>query len=444
MTASIGFKRGSGGISQTRWRHIVPVVFLLYTISYLDRVNIGMALPSLSKDLGLTPTQSGFVGGVFFWGYIIGCFSAGWLVPRFGAKRIVLYALVTWGLFAIGTGLSYDFHALVIMRFLLGLAEGPVWTSVAALLSQWFLVSERGRAFAFWNLSLPVGALLSGPLSGLLLSYTSWHVMLVLEGLPAWIWAVVWWRSIPNGLDQADWLPSEERQHLQKGLAAEQAKFGVALRSTDWRGMWRHPVVWLVLGAEAALLVVMYGFGLWLPSVIKTASAMKIGSVGLLSALPYLASVIGLVLISESSDRFRERRLHAAVPLITVGILLFAGSHISQSLIVIQMVLFTLAGFFMFVTLPLISAMLVDMLPRAHVAPAIAFTGGVSNLFGGFVGPLMVGWLKSATGSFSLAFSMLGAFGLVGGIFILAVRVRMPVSGETHDDGVTGAVALKR
>ncbi|HEY1611220.1 MAG TPA: MFS transporter, partial [Paraburkholderia sp.] len=223
------------GSTMTRWLRIMPIVFLLYTIAYFDRVNIGMALPGITKDLGLSPSQAGLVAGIFFWGYLISFLAAGRLAPRLGAKRLIFYSLIGWGAFAMLAGFAHNLVELAAMRFMLGLCEGPVWTSLSLLLSQWFLRRERGRAFGLWNLSLPFGALLSGPVSGLVLTYTSWHVMLMIEGLPAWIWAAVWWRTIPASVDAAAWLEPGDRAHLARQLDAEQAEFAAVRAAADWR-----------------------------------------------------------------------------------------------------------------------------------------------------------------------------------------------------------------
>ncbi len=406
-----------------RWAHILPNVFIVYTISYLDRVNIATALPSMSKDLDLTSTQAGFIGGVFFWGYLISFMAGGWLANRFGAKRVTLVCLIAWGFFAIAGGFTTNFYELVATRVLLGLAEGPIWSSVSALLSQWFLKTERGRAFGIWNVSIPIGALIAGPLSGLVLSYSDWHTMLVIEGLPAWIWAIAWSRSIPDSPQSAAWLNDEERNTLLNGLAEEQAGFDATLGHVDWKGMIAHPGVWLLLVAKTFNNMVEYGFTLWLPTAIKDASSLPIGLVGLLSALPYLASAIGLAAVGMSSDRLRERRLHGAIPLMVLAGLLYTSAHLGSQPFPVLMLFLTLSGFFLFMTLPLIAVMYTEILPRRQAIAAIAFTGGIANLFGGFFGPMMVGWLKSITGDFSLAFSVLAVFGLVGGLLILAVRL---------------------
>jgi len=407
-------------IGRTRWLRILPVVFLAYTISFLDRVNIGMAMPSMAADLHLSPSQQGFVGGVFFWGYMPCFLACGWLSLRFGAKRVVMTSLLAWGLLSMATGLAGSFHQLVALRFLLGVAEGPLWTALLMLLSQWFVKSERGRAIGLWNLSMPVGAILSGPLSGFVLQYSNWHWMFVVGGLPAWIWAIVWWRSIPADRDRAAWLPHDERRRLDAALAQEGAELAAARVKPDWRGMLREPSVWLLLGATCFNNMMFYGFSLWLPTVLKTATGMNIASIGLLNAIPYVASSIGVVVCTRSSDLRKERRLHAAIPMIAGGILLFIGSRIDG--VVMKMGVFVLVGFVMYMTLPLISTMVTDFFPTRMAMPASATVGSFGNLFGGFVGPQLIGTLSQMTGNFALAFGLIGSFSVVGGLLILAIR----------------------
>jgi sugar phosphate permease len=414
--------RASALGSRIRWMRLVPVVFLVYTIAFFDRINIGLALPSMSHDLHLSPTEAGLAGGIFFWGYLITFLLAGWLAPRFGARQIIFVALIAWGACAMGTGLAQSFPQLLAMRFLLGAAEGPVWTSVAMLLAQWFVAPERARAFGLWNLCIPVGALIAGPLSGVILSYANWHAMFVLEGLPAWIWAFVWWRTIPRTLNDAVWLGAAERATLARALETEQAELR-RHRHGSWQDVLREPNVWLLLGAFSLINMVSYGFNLWLPSAIKAASGLDIGSIGLLAALPYLASTIGLVAITQSSDRHRERRYHAGIPMIAIGGLLGLGAYFGSDSLALEISTFTLMGFFLYMYLPLIFVFLTEILPRNMAIPAIAFVGGIGNLFGGFIGPTLVGWVRTETGSFTAAFIMLAICGAAGGFLTLLVRV---------------------
>ncbi len=419
---TVAFSESPG---KTRWVHLIPVIFLLYTIAFFDRVNIGMAMPSMSADLHLLPSQQGFVGGIFFWGYLPTFLACGWLSLRFGARRVVMASLLLWGLFSMATGLATSFYQLVALRFLLGMAEGPLWTAVLLLLSQWFLRSERGRAIGLWNVSLPVGAILSGPLSGIVLQYADWHWMFITGGLPAWIWAAVWWRSIPRDLDHATWLPAEERRQLEAGLAAEGVASAASRVKPDWHGMLRQPAVYLLLGATCFNNMLFYGFSLWLPTVLKAATSMNIASIGLVNALPYVAAAIGLVLCTRSSDRHKERRLHGAIPMIAAGILLVLGAHTDFGLL--KMSIFILVGFVMYMTLPLISTMVTDFFPSRMAMPASATIGSFGNLIGGFVGPQLIGSLNQITGNFTLAFTIIGALSVFGGLLIVAIR---PVRSE--------------
>lgn len=417
-----------------RWVRIAPVVFLMYTISFFDRVNIGLALPSITHDLHLSSAQAGLAGGVFFWGYFLTFLGAGWLAPRFGGRQVILVCLILWGALAMATGLAENFAELLVMRFLLGAAEGPVWTAASLLLSQWFVSRERGRAFGLWNLCIPVGALLAGPVSGLILSYFSWHVMFVFEGLPAWLWAVVWWLTIPKTLKHAEWLSTSERQALSRALASEQEHLSKQSR-LGWRQILVERNVWYLLCAFSLINMVSYGFSLWLPTAIKQANHLNIASVGLLSALPYLASIFGIVFITWSSDRRRERRYHTALPMVITGVLLWFGASFANHSPALQIFSYTLMGFFLFMFLPLMFSFVTEILPHEMSIPAIAFIGGIGNLFGGFVGPTIVGWVRGITGSFDAPFVMLAVFGVAGGLAMLLVR-------PTHDalmagDGVT-------
>jgi sugar phosphate permease len=404
-----------------RWLRIIPAVFLMYTISYFDRVNISLALPSMSRDLGLSPAEAGLAGGIFFWGYLLTFLAAGWLAPRFGPKRAVLWSLLAWGLCAMLTGLVRNANELFVIRFFLGAAEGPVWTSTAMLLSQWFVKSERARAFGLWNLCIPIGALLAGPISGFVLAHWEWRTMLVIEGLPAWIWALVWWRAMPSSLSEAHWLSAPEQQRLSSALASEQAAFAGTAHD-PWYSIIRHPTVWLLLGGFSLINMVSYGVTLWLPSAINAMGRVGAMGVGMLSALPYLTAAIGLVVATRSSDHFRERRLHASGAMVMIGLLLLIAANLGGHSILLQMVAFTLMGFFYYMYLPLIFTLATEILPQRTAIPAVAFIGGVGNLFGGFVGPTLVGWMMGLTGDFTRAFSVLAIGGIIGGLLVFMIR----------------------
>jgi sugar phosphate permease len=417
---------------RARWINIVGVIFITYAIATFDRVNLGLALPDMSRDLGLTPTQAGLAGGIFSWGYVLTFLAAGWLAPKLGARRLVGLCLFCWGVAALLTGLTQSFAELLAVRLLLGLAEGPVWTSASMLTAQFFTRRERGRAFALWTLAAPLGALIAGPASGLLLATHDWRFMLVAEGLPAVIWAVIWYWRVPGSLAAAAWLSPSEREDLSDALREEQVVLG-EVEGGAWRSMLAEPVVWYLISGFALINLLVNGFTLWLPSAIKSVSAFGMLSVGLLSALPWIADMLGIVVISRSSDKRQERRLHAAIPMILAGLLLLIAANVGMWSFVFQMLLFTLMGFFVHMFLPLLFAYTTEVLPQKTAIPAIAFIGALGNLVGGFVGPLVVGVLTSLTHDFRLAFSFLAACGVIGGVLVMrAVRKPEDVHSTPH------------
>lgn len=423
-------KQSSAPGGAARWVNIVGVIFLTYTIATFDRTNLGLALPDMTRALRLSSTQAGLAGGIFSWGYVVTFLAAGWLAPRYGARRLIAVCLCIWGGAALLTGMVRSFPELVVVRFVLGMAEGPVWTTAAMLTAQWFTQQERGRAFAFWNISAPMGALVAGPVSGLLLSHFDWRVMLVAEGVPAWIWALVWWWRIPASLDSAAWLPAAEKTRISRALQAEQAALGQsgaasagAVQHAGWKTLFSHRAVWFLVSGFSLINLLVNGFTLWLPTAIKSASAYGMLGVGFLSALPWVADIVGIILISRRSDRYQERRRHAAIPMMIAGCLLLTAANVGSTSFVLQMALFSLMGFFVHMFLPLIFTYTTEILPRHVAIPAIAFIGAIGNLFGGFVGPTLVGWLTGLTHDFRLAFSVLAVCGIAGGVLVLqAVR----------------------
>src|SRR5438477_6432129 len=198
----------AGMVKSDRWLRIIPVALIMYTISYIDRTNISLALEprisSMMKDLLMDPKMKGEAAGIFFFGYILLQIPGGYWATRWGARKIVSIFLVSWGICAVGCGLSHTFGQFVSMRFLLGVAESCVFPATLVLLANWFPRSERARANAYWNLCQPLAVVMAGPLSGWILDrwtqtawardtgLAGWRVMLIAEGALPFIWLPIW------------------------------------------------------------------------------------------------------------------------------------------------------------------------------------------------------------------------------------------------------------
>jgi MFS family permease len=289
-----------------RWLRIIPVAFLMYTIAFMDRINIGLAIPAMAKHLHFSPTLAGAAFGIFFWGYLILQIPGGHLAERWSAKRVVTILLVLWGICAILTGFVANTLQLLIVRFALGVFEGGVWPATLVLLAHWFPRQERARANNLWMLCLPVAAIVVSPISGWILSAThdNWHLLFWIEGIPPLVWAVVWWLLISDHPREASWISAGEREHLETALAAEPSDrpelntYGRAFLS---------PATWLMVLIYFFSTIRGYGISSFFPSLLEHAG-LAIGWVGVLTAVPFVAAVIGLVVLGHLSDRSMRRK----------------------------------------------------------------------------------------------------------------------------------------
>lgn len=422
------------GVGRSRWLVILPAAFIMYTISFFDRANIGMALPYIVKEMGLTPVQAGMIGSSFAWGYVITQLAGGYLALKFNPRRLIGMALVLFGGAAIATGLVRNYHELLAVRVVLGLAEGPIYAATAMFLAQWFMKPERGRAFGIFNLALPAGAFLAGPVSGMILAHYDWRVMMIVEGLPAWLFCAVWFFVIPKNFESAKWLSDTDRQIIQDNLRKEQAAFARP-EADKWWTVLAEPVVWLLTIGVALNGVLMYGMTLWLPSIIKSYGGVSEVMVGFYSGLPYLASMVGIYYISQRSDRHgQERRWHAAIPTMMTGLFMMGAAFVPAGLFYLQILMFVMVGFTVKMLNPLIYARLTEILPTSKAIPAVAMVSGLGNFFGQVMGPLVVGHLKTVSDGFAVPLTVLGLCAVMAGIFIaLAKKTRAQGANDSAD-----------
>jgi MFS family permease len=395
-----------------RWLRIIPVALIMYTIAFIDRTNISLALPSISKDLHLDPPQAGTVAGIFFWGYFVLQIPGGHLAKHWSAKKFISILLVAWAIFAVGCGLARTYHELLLMRLLLGVAESGVYPATLILLSHWFTRSERARANALWLLCLPGALIVSSPASGWILDHWSWRVMLVAEGSLPFLWLAIWLAFIQDHPRDATWLPEAERGSLVEILRQE---------SSALQGSERVPYLRALFQPQVFLLAVVYfcfvsgqmGLLFWLPSAMGTFRRLSSLSTGILYTIPFIAGAVSLLIVSRHSDRVHERRLHAAGAMLFGGCcILLAVATISHSLS-IAFAFIVLSGVGAYGPMGAFWAIPTETLPPAIVGSAMGFVNAIGNL-GAYFAPLIVGYLNKQTGTFLAGFTYLGAITLVG------------------------------
>ncbi|POB09263.1 MFS transporter [Sulfobacillus sp. hq2] len=410
-----------------RWTRIIPVAFLMYTIGFMDRINIGFGFSGMEKTLSTNATMAGLAGGIFFFGYLFLQIPGGHWGVNWSAKKFITLSLIFWAIFAMLTGAVQNVPELLTVRFLLGVAEGGVWPATLALLAKWFPFDERARANSYWMFCLPVAAIIMSPIAGLILAHLSWRWLFYLEGLPALIWAVVWWIFIDDSPATAKWLSSEERAYLERKFAEDDQR--TVPLANDWRQAFTNKQVWLLVAVYFLAVTGLYGVTLWMPTIVQHLSSFGPIGVGLLSTLPYIAAVLALWLNSRHSDRTGERKWHIAIPLIVAGVSLLLSALVGTASPALSMILLSLteAGVMAFLgvfwTLPPL------MVGPAALGSSMGLINGLGNL-GGFLGPFLVGYLMTISHN-----SMLAGLGLMttllvlGGLLILGAQYRSrPVS----------------
>ncbi|QOZ51634.1 hypothetical protein XH90_09745 [Bradyrhizobium sp. CCBAU 53338] len=406
-------------LAKNRWARILGVAFTMYLLAFVDRTNLSMAAPFVRDELGFTPAGLGFANGLFFWGYILLQIPAGRLASTWSPKRVLLCQMLLWSFISLTMALVQTPFELALNRFALGLAEGGVLTCTLVLIRNWFTKAERARANALFLLTFPIAPMIAGPISGLILTYSHWRWMFVIEAIPGLVWALVWWWAIEDRPGNAEWLPPRERAELTGRLAAE-AEQTTATISGHWLSTLWHPSMLLLALYNFLALMAEWGVNFWFPTVLKE-TGLSIGLVGLLASVPSVLGIVTMLAVAISSDRRRERKWHmiaataaAGVPLI---VLQFTGGGTWATVICLSIGIGAFLGRFgPFWTLP------GEVLPASVAGVGIGLINGLGNL-GGTVGPWFFGVAKTQTGSFSLALAAGGVSLLLSAAIAVLIRV---------------------
>jgi MFS family permease len=414
----------AGLVIEQRWSHIIPVTFVMYTIAFVDRTNVSLALPSMSRDLHMDPAQAGAASGIFFLGYILLQIPAGYLASHWSPKKLIAVMLILWGACSAATGFVHSWHQFAIARFLLGLAEGGVWPATLVLISRWFPRIERARANAYWMLCLPAAVVLSSPISGWILGRWDWRVLLVSEGILPILWLIIWLARINDYPSQAGWISPDEREHLERTLRLE-ADGAVLAAGGSFLSCLLSKHVLVMMVVSFLISAGTYGYLFWLPSVLESSSLLPENSarhftIGILNAIPYIFAAIGMILISRHSDRHHERAKHVAACLGWAGICLIAGALVGSRSPASAFGLLCLVGVGSFGLLGPFWSIPTEVLPPAVAGSAFGLIQ-LSNL-GGIVGPTLIGYLNKRTGNFRDAFIFLGFGWLAGALLSLLLR----------------------
>ncbi|MFJ4657527.1 MFS transporter [Nocardia sp. NPDC088792] len=410
---------------------LVPFLGLLYFVNYLDRVNIGFAGPNgMKAELGLSETVFGFASGIFFLGYLVLEVPSNLALHRFGARRWIARILVTWGVIASAMAFVPNGTTLIVLRFLLGVAEAGFFPGILLYLTYWFPQQQRARIVALFMTAVPISTALGATLSSLVLQWgngvfglTGWRFMFLVEGVPSLILAVVTWWYLTDRPEQARWLEPHERQWLATELAAEDEQRSVSGHWTVRKALTSPRILGLAL-VYAGIVYGLYALGFFLPTIIngfqqQYGTHYSVIQRGLINAVPYVIGAVVMVRWSRHGDRTGERVWHVALPALVGGlaipVTLYLGDPFGA------MVAVTVCAVGVLAALPTFWALPSTFLSGAAAAGGIALINSIGNI-SGFAAPYVTGWLKDWTGSQRAGLWVVGVCMVASALGALAMR----------------------
>ena len=410
-------------LRKVRWR-LIPFLFVLYVVAYLDRVNVGFAAIDMNRDLGFTAAVYGLGSGIFFVSYTLFEVPSNLILARVGVRVWIARIMLTWGVLATAMLFVNTPTSFYVLRFLLGAAEAGFFPGIILYLTYWFPARERARAIGLFMTATAMAGVIGAPISSALLQMDGlsglygWQWLFLIEGLPAVLLAPVVLAYMTDRPSDATWLTAPEREWLTREMAAEHAETTHA--HVTFRAALTSPRLWLVSLAYFCIVIAFYGVSFWLPQIVQGSSGYGSAFVVLLSAIPYVAATIGLVVVGAHSDRTGERQWHVAVPCV-IGALGFVLTVLAPATPAFALTTLSVAAFGIWGTLGPFWTLPTAFLRGTAAAGGIAVVNSVGNL-GGFVGPFLVGWIRDASGDFSAGLLMLAAILMIGAVITVSLR----------------------
>lgn len=410
-------------LAKLRWR-LLPFLFLLYVVAYLDRINVGFAALQMKDQLGFSDTVYGVGAGIFFAGYFLFQVPSNMVLQRVGARPWIAFLMVLWGLISSSMLLIHSANSFYLLRFLLGAAEAGFVPGVIYYLRRWFPPAARGGVLALFMTAGPVSGIIGGPISGALLdwqrltSLSGWQKMFLLEGIPAVLLGFLAYFYLPELPEESRWLSAGEKSWLTRNLRVNDSL--VPSSSSSSTALWfASPLLWAFALVDFGLNTCTYGVTMWLPSVLKSFTGLPNLLIGFLSMVPNLVAVTAMILVGTHSDRTSERRWHIALSAFCGALaLLVAGysSAVSVTLAAFSIALAASSSMF-----GPFWAMATATLPEGAAAGGIALINAVGNLGSGF-GPFWIGRLHDLTGSYRAGLESVAALMFLAGLIILILQ----------------------
>lgn len=425
-------------IPGTRWLRVIAPILITCIVSFMDRVNISFALPGgMEQDLAITSQMAGIASGIFFIGYLFLQVPGGRVAVNGSGKKFIAWSLAAWMVVSIATGFVTNHWQLLGLRFVLGISEGGMLPVVLTMVSNWFPEKELGRANAFVMMFAPLGGMFTAPISGWIINAFDWRWLFIIEGLLSAAVLLVWWLVISDRPEEARWLPAREREYLITELTREReerskkAPVGKARLKDVFRNKGLMKLVLLNFFYQTG----DYGYTLWLPSILKNLTGANMANVGLLAILPFVATIIGIYMISMISDKTGKRRLWVMISLFCFAASLLASVVLHQHIVAAYIALVFCGFFLKAATSPFWS--MPGRIASAELAgSARGVINGLGNL-GGFCGPYLVGIMIYFYGQGTAICALAGSL-IIAGLIATTLPKQCDLV-EDADDGKVGA-----
>jgi MFS family permease len=414
-------------IPNGRWLRILPPLMIVCIISFMDRVNLGFAISGgMNAELGMTASMAGFAAGIFFFGYLFLQIPGGHFAATRSGKHFITASIPFWALVSILSGFVTSVNQLLILRFCLGIAEGGMLPVVLTLCSNWFPNEERGRANAIVLMFAPVAAIITGPLSGYIISLFGWREMFIIEGVISLVVLIPWLLLVSDRPDKASWISKIEKSYILDNLRKEQEEMEKShVKQASLKELLPNVSMWKLIVLNFCYQSGDYGFAMWLPTLLKNLTKSGMNQVGWLSTVPWIACILGMIFFSNISDRTGRRKAFVMIPLVGFALcLLFSVT--SQDNIWVSYAFLVGAGFFIKAAGVVFWAIPSRLFSREVAGGARGAINALGNL-GGFFGPYIVGLM------IQMYNYNIGVYSLVGLLFLAAaITATLPNSVEAE------------
>ena len=415
-----------GRLRRKRDLHIILPVFLVSIIACIDRVNIAYAALTMTQDLDwITPEIFGAGAGIFFMGYLLLEIPGALIAARFSAAKWIARIMFTWGLVCIFMAFMQTQTEFYLCRFLLGASEASLYPVIySVLFARWFSEQERARANSLMLTSLLISTIIGAPLEGFLLQTSffgmhGWQELFILEALPALAFAFFYF-AVKDKPDQVSWLTAEEKAYLNHQYEEEQARMQNIKKYTILQAF-SDPKVLKLCFIYFMWVIGFWGFNFWMPTVLKGLSGWSTEFLGGAIAIPMTAALIVQIIIGKTSTKTGDKVWHVSGALIVGAIGLGFSPFADNMYMALFLVCLSAIGIYgamgVWWTIP------TSFLSGSAAAGSVALINSCGNL-GGWVGPYMMGWLKTETGSFHTGYFLMALFMLIAALTVLTIQYR--------------------